>query len=66
MAMERREEIQVPIGFFDTIENCTIDIISKQKLSLRCPLSRSLAFWGVCGLSLGHFPEVSKEGYGWY
>ncbi len=64
--------LTVALGFecrsdvFDTVEDCAIDVISKQKISLTCPLSRSLAFWGVRELPPGRFPEVSKEGHGWY
>jgi len=53
--------------FLSTVECWFCDVIIKQKFLLTCPLSRSLAFWGVRGLPPGRFPEVSKEGHdGWY
>jgi len=54
------------LEFWDAVDVCSIDVIIKQKFLLTCPLSKSLAFGGVRGLSPGRFPEVSKEGYGWY
>jgi len=52
--------------FYNAIEVCTIDIITKQKFLLTYLLSKILAFWGVCGLPLARSPEVSLVGYGWY
>jgi len=74
MAMERREKKMLTIAFgfkcqsdvFDTIEDCAIDVISKQRFLLTYPLSRSLAFWGVHCVPPGCFPENGREGYGWY
>jgi len=44
--------------FLNTVDVCATDVKTKQKILLTCPLSKSLAFWGVRGLLLAHSPEV--------
>jgi len=44
--------------FLNTVDVCATDVNTKQKILLTCPLSKSLAFWGVRGLPPAHSPEV--------